>query len=169
MAKTIGELIEMINVEKDRVKLYRWYQNAHTKKNPEIMSAAFKRAIELRADGFDPKGDFENAVYHALAGYEMALAIKHKERTAAIRTRSLLRRLEPLKALKYLMNSTDEKFGLKLLSNMKLAEFTFESVVVTYHKRFKDEEVIEAQRRLDEIFENRPKEFIYPKFERNIF
>ena len=169
MAKTIGELIEMINVEKNRDKLYRWYQNAYTKDVPPIMFAAFKRAIELRADGFDPEDDFEDAVFHALAGYEIALAIKHNERTAAIRTRSLLKKHKPLKALKYLMNSTDEKFGLQLLSDMQLPEFTFESVVVTFHQRFEPEEVLEAQRRLDDIFVNRPDVFIFPKIARNIF
>jgi len=169
MAKTIGELIEMINVEKNRDKLFRWYQNAHTKNQPEIMTAAFKQAISLRAKGFDAKDDFEDAVFHALAGYEIALSIKNEKRATATRTRGLIKRREPLKAMKYLMNSSDEKFGLKTLAAMKLPEFTFESVVVTHHKMFTDLEVLEAQIRLNTIFQNRPNDFIYPKLVRNIF
>jgi hypothetical protein len=169
MAKTIGELIEKINVEKDRDKLFRWYQNAHAENQPEIMTAAFKQAIHLRAAGFDAKNNFEVAVFHALAGYEIALSINNDKRSTAARTRGLIRRHEPLKAMKILMNSTDEKFGLKILTAMQLPEFTFESVVVTHHEMFLDEEVIEAQSRLDAIFENRPSEFVYPKLSRNIF
>ena len=80
-----------------------------------------------------------------------------------------MNRLKPLEALRYLINSTNEKFGLKTLSGMHLAEFTFESVVVSYPKKFFPHEVVEAQRRLDQIFANRPEIFIYPKIERNIF
>jgi hypothetical protein len=71
--------------------------------------------------------------------------------------------------MKFLINSTEEKFGLVTLSKMKLAEFTFEGVIVTHYERFEPEEVVEAQRRLDEIFEDRPKVFIYPKIDRSIF
>jgi hypothetical protein len=169
MVKNIVELIEIINVEKDREKLFRWYQNGHARNLPEIMTAALRQAIRLKAQGFDPEDDFENAVFHALAGYEIALSIKNNVRTAASRTRNLLNRLKPLEALRLLMNSTDEKIGLKILSDMHLAEFTFESVVVTYPKKFFPHEVIEAQRRLDQIFANRPEIFIYPKIERSIF
>jgi hypothetical protein len=94
---------------------------------------------------------------------------KNEERTAATRTRNLLKRLKPDAAIKFLINSTDEKFGLVTLTSMQLAEFTFESVVVTYPKRFLPHEVDEAKRRLDLILANRPKDFIYPKIERNIF
>ena len=169
MVKSIGELIKMINIENDRDKLYRWYQNAYANDIPDIMRAALVRAIELRAKGFESDDEFEIAVYHALAGYEIALSIKNEKRTLASRTRELIGRLKPLNALKFLINSTEEKFGLVTLTDMHLAEFTFESVIVTHYEIFSSEEVIEAQRRLDEIFENRPKKFIYPKFERNIF
>jgi hypothetical protein len=169
MVMSIGELIKKINVENDRDKLYRWYQNAYSKDVPEIMTAALKRAIELRAKGFVSEDEFEIAVYHALAGYEIALSIKNERRTLASRTRELIGRLKPLKALKFLINSTDEKFGLVTLSKMQLAEFTFESVIVTHYERFEPEEVFEAQFRLNEIFETRPNDFIYPKIESNIF
>ena len=52
---------------------------------------------------------------------------------------------------------------------MHLAEFTVENVVVTYPERFLPKQVLEAQRRLDELFEKRPKDFIYPEIEHNIF
>lgn len=169
MVKSVDELIEMINVEKDQVSLFRWYQNGYSRNLPAIMRAALKQAIRLRAQGFKPEDDFENAVFHALAGYEVALGIRNDERTAATRTRQLIDRVKPLKALKFLINSSEEKFGLKILSDMHLAEFTFESVVVTYDEKFEPDEVLEAQRRIDEILANRPKDFIYPKIRRNIF
>ena len=169
MVKSIGELIKKINVENDRDVLYRWYQNAYAKDVPEIMAAALERAIELRAKGFESEDEFEIAVFHALAAYEIALSIKNERRTSASRTRELIGRLKPLKAIKFLINSTEEKFGLVTLSKMKLAEFTFEGVIVTHYERFEPEEVVEAQRRLDEIFEDRPKVFIYPKIDRSIF
>ena len=169
MVKSVDELIEMINVEKDKVSLFRWYQNGYSRNLPAIMRAALRQAIRLRAQGFKPEDDFENAVFHALAGYEVALGIRNDERTAATRTRQLLDRVKPLEALKFLINSSEEKFGFKILSDMHLAEFTFESVVVTYHEIFEPEEVLEAKRRIDEILANRPTDFIYPNIRLNIF
>jgi len=169
MAKTIDELIERINVEKDREKLYRWYQNGHKNNLPEIMTAALGRAIHLKAQGFNPEDKFENAVFHALAGYEIALSIKNDRRTAAQRTRELLKRLKPLGAMKYLMDSPDEKYGLELLTSMQLAEFTFESVVVTFPKYFETYQVNVAEERLEEIFQTRNSGFEYPKINRNLF
>lgn len=169
MARTIDELIERIKVEKDREKLYRWYQNGHKNNLPEIMTAALSQAIHLKAQGFNPEDKFENAVFHALAGYEIALSIKNERRTTAQRTRGLLKRLKPLKAMKFLMDSSDEKYGLELLTSMLLAEFTFESVVVTFPKNFEPYQVNVAKNRLEEIFQNRNSEFEYPKIDRNLF
>ena len=58
MVKSIGELIKMINVENDRDKLYRWYQNAYANDIPDIMRAALVRAIELRAKCFESDDEF---------------------------------------------------------------------------------------------------------------
>ena len=169
MFMSVAELIEMIDLEKDTEKLFRWYQNGYSRNLPEIMTAALRQAIRLKAEEFDLEDDFENAVFHALAGYEVALGIKNEERTAGTKALNLLKLLKPVDAIKFLINSKDKKFGLKILSDMHLAEFTFESVVVTYDEKFEPDEVFEAQRRIAEILANRPKDFIYPKIRRNIF
>jgi len=169
MLMSVAELIEMIDLEKDMDKLFRWYQNGHSRNLPEIMTAALRQAIRLKAGEFDPEDDFENSVFHALAGYEVALGIKNEGRTAGTQARNLLKLLKPVDAIKFLVNSKDKKFGLVTLTSMHLAEFTVESVVVTYPERFLPEQVLEAQRRLDAIFEKCPKDFIYPEIEHNIF
>lgn len=170
MSDELSHLIGKIEVETDRQKLFNWYRNGHDKKMPKIMSAALKRAIQLRASGFDPEDEFENAVFHALAGYEVALSINNNtRRVAAIRTRSLLKRRGTQKALEFLVDASRESLGLKLLTSMQLAEFTFESVINSFPDRFTSEQVDEAKRRLNEILDNRPSDFIYPQIKRNLF
>ena len=97
------------------------------------------------------------------------MGIKNEERTAGTKALNLLKLLKPVDAIKFLINSKDKKFGLVTLTSMHLAEFTVENVVVTYPERFLPKQVLEAQRRLDELFEKRPKDFIYPEIEHNIF
>lgn len=169
MFMSVAELIEMIDLEKDTEKLFRWYQKGYSRNIPAIMTAALRQAIRLKAGEFDLEDDFENSVFHALAGYEVALGIKNEERTAGTKALNLLKLLKPVDAIKFLINSKDKKFGLVTLTSMHLAEFTVENVVVTYPERFLPKQVVEAQRRLDEIFEKCPKDFIYPEIERNIF
>jgi len=169
MLMSVAELIEMIELEKDAEKLFRWYQNGHSRNLPAIMTAALRQAIRLKAGEFDPEDDFENSVFHALAGYEVALGIKNEGRTAGTQARNLLKLLKPVDAIKFLINSKNKRFGLVTLTSMQLAEFTVESVVVTYPERFLPEQVLEAQRRLDAILEKCPKDFIYPEIEHNIF
>lgn len=169
LAKTIANLIAIIEVETDRKKLFNWYRNAHEKNIPTIMRAATIRAIQLKAKGFDPEDDFENAVFHALAGYEIALSIKHDKRVAANRTRGLLKRMTAQEAINYLVDPKRETTGIKLLTSMQLAEFTFESVVDSYPDHFEEVQVKEAKRRLDEILNNRPIDFVFPELKRNLF
>jgi hypothetical protein len=169
MLMSVAELIEMIDLEKDMEKLFRWYQKGHSRNLPAIMTAALRQAIRLKAGEFDPEDDFENSVFHALAGYGVALGIKNEGRTVGTQARNSLKLLKPVDAIKFLVNSKDKKFGLVTLTSMHLAEFTVESVVVTYPERFLPEQVLEAQRRLDAIFEKCPKDFIYPEIEHNIF
>ena len=170
MPDEIPHLIEKIEVETDRQKLFNWYRNGHDKEQPSIMAAALKRAIQLRAAGFDPEDEFENAVFHALAGYEVALSINNNtRRVAANRTRGLLKRLGTQDALEFLVDVGREPVGLQLLTSMQLAEFTFESVIVSFPHRFTVDQVDEANRRLNEILDNRPSDFIYPQIKRNLF
>jgi hypothetical protein len=161
--------IQKINKERDRQKLYNWYRNGHEHKMPSIMRAALKRAIELKAAGFDPDSDFEEAVFHALAGYEIALSIKNNRRVAANRTRNLLKRRTPQEALEFLVSVSNESYGFQTLADMQLAEFTFEGVVVRFPNLFTPEQVEKAQRRLDDIFENRGADFVYPEIRKNLF
>jgi hypothetical protein len=161
--------IQKINKERDRQKLYNWYRNGHEHKMPSIMRAALKRAIELKAAGFDPDGDFEEAVFHALAGYEIALSIKNNRRVAANRTRNLLKRRTPQEALEFLVSVSNESYGFQTLADMQLAEFTFEGVVVRFPNLFTPEQVEKAQRRLDDIFKNRGADFVYPEIRKNLF
>ena len=136
---------------------------------PSIMQAALKRAIDLRAEGFEPNDDFEDAVFHALAGYEIVLSIKNNRRVAANRTRNLLKRRTPQEALEFLVSVSNESYGFQTLADMQLAEFTFESVVVRFPNLFTPEQVEKAQRRLDDIFENRGADFVYPEISKNLF
>ena len=161
--------IQKINTELDRQKLYNWYRNGREHNMPTIMQAALKRAIDLKAEGFKPEDDFEDAVFHALAGYEIVLSIKNDRRVAANRTRSLLKRHTAQDALKSLVNFSKESYGLQILSDMQLAEFTFESVIIRFPDLFTSEQVEKAQQRLDEIFENRGDDFIYPEISKNLF
>ena len=94
MFMSVAELIEMIDLEKDTEKLFRWYQNGYSRNLPEIMTAALRQAIRLKAEEFDLEDDFENAVFHALAGYEVALGIKNEERTAGTKALNLLKLLK---------------------------------------------------------------------------
>jgi hypothetical protein len=170
MASEVSHHIKKIEVETDRQKLFNWYRNGHDKKMPEIMVAALKRAIRLKASGFKPVDSFEDAVYHALAGYEVALSINNStRRVAANRTRNLLKRLGAQGALEFLVEESRETFGLRLLTSMQLAEFTFENVIINFPDRFTKDQVEEANRRRDEILKNRPDNFIYPRIKRNLF
>ena len=161
--------IHKINQERDRQKLYNWYRNGREHKMPSIMQAALKRAIDLRAEGFEPNDDFEDAVFHALAGYEIVLSIKNNRRVAANRTRNLLKRRTPQEALEFLVSVSNEIYGFQTLADMQLAEFTFESVVVRFPNLFTPEQIEKAQRRLDDIFENRGADFVYPEITKNLF
>jgi hypothetical protein len=64
---------------------------------------------------------------------------------------------------------SNESYGLQTLADMQLAEFTFEGVVVRFPNLFTPEQVEKAQRRLDDIFENRGADFVYPEIRKNLF
>jgi len=67
-----------------------------------------------------------------------------------------------------LVNVSNESYGFQTLADMQLAEFTFESVVVRFQNLFTSEQIEKAQRRLDDIFENRGEDFVYPELTKNL-
>ena len=68
-----------------------------------------------------------------------------------------------------MVNVSNESYGFQTLADMQLAEFTFESVVVRFPNLFTPEQIEKAQRRLDDIFENRGEDFVYPELTKNLF
>ena len=80
-----------------------------------------------------------------------------------------LKRRTPQEALEFLVSVSNESYGFQTLADMQLAEFTFESVVVRFPNLFAPEQVEKAQRRLDDILENRGDDLVYPEIKKNLF
>lgn len=91
--------------------------------------------------------DLLKAVY----AYEEGLSERKGRRTCAARTWQMIRRHGIIKAAERAVDRPIETAGYKVLVEMGLQEFTFESVIVRYPSEFSEDAVARSKARLEEM------------------
>jgi hypothetical protein len=86
----------------------------------------------------------------AIHAYEEFLTAKNGRRTAASRTRQMLKRHGYIETMERLMRSTGRQAGFIAVMEKGLQELTFEAVIVRHPKSFTQEAVKRAKQRLEE-------------------
>jgi len=126
-------------------------ERARSRNMPEVYSVVFKRLCELVGnENDDPSDPLVRDFYETLAAYEQLLTEKNGRNTPASRTRQKIDNKGVYQSLIEWTRGKVETNGFKLLVEKGLSEYTGEYLVVRYAKRFPNDVVALARKRLEE-------------------
>lgn len=127
----------------------RFAKNAYDLGKPELVTAAKKRAVELRALAYGAESDAEREALEAIYAVEELATQRNGRKTKASRTWQSIKRYGILGAVERVVARTKTSDAYDDLVAFGLDEFTFEAVVLKHPDLFKPETVARARERID--------------------
>lgn len=124
-------------------------KNCLERGHPELAKQAQIRGIQIQALEYGAKTEAETAALEAIYAYETLLSEKNGKPTKASRTWQMIKRRGILGAVERVVARKDATQGYELLSQMGLARFAFENVVVKHSQLFSTEAINMSKERLE--------------------
>lgn len=119
---------ELVTRIKDPELCYVFARNACRNGHPELAIQAYRRAVDLRAQGHDADSDAERATLRAIYAYEEALSYRKGKRTRATGTWQLVNRHGLLPALCKRLASGGQDDVRATLIELGMEDYSFEAV-----------------------------------------
>ena len=131
-------------------KCENFERNAMERGRPDLAAEARQRAIELKAAEHNASTLAEKEALQAVYAYEEQLTRKNGRTTRANRTWQMINRHGIIEAVERAVKRDTVTLGYKLLAEMGLEKFAFESVILRHPDVFSQEAVDVSRKRLAE-------------------
>ena len=135
-------------------KCENFEQNALRQGRGDLAVEARQRAVEIRADRHDAKTVAEKEALQAVYAYEDLLTRKNGRTTRASRTWQMINRHGIIEAMERAVKRDVVTQGYKMLAEMGLEQFAFESVILRHPEVFSREAVETSKSRMSEWSKN---------------
>ena len=123
------ELVERI---KEPELCYVFARNATRRGHPELALQAYRRAVDLRAEGHETESDAEFAAVRAIYAYEEALSYSKGKRTRATGTWQMVNRHGLLAAVHKRIQGRSGDDVKAVLKELGMEDYSFEAVGKAY-------------------------------------
>ncbi|GAB3271492.1 hypothetical protein [Parahaliea aestuarii] len=117
-------------------KCYVFARNAERQGHPELARQAYRRAVDLRAEGHDTASDIEFAAVRAIYAYEEALSYSKGKRTRATGTWQMANRYGPVEAVQKRLGSRTSDDLQAVLQELGMEDYSFTAVRQAYPEVF---------------------------------
>lgn len=122
--------------------------NAARQGRNDLVEAARRRAVELRAEEYGASTPVERECLEAVFAYEQVLSAKNGKNTRASRTWQMIERHGIITAVERAVDRNTETVGYTSLIEMGLGEFAFEAVILRHPEHFSDAAVTRSRERV---------------------
>lgn len=123
-------------------------KNALARDRPDLVMAAKRRAVQIRAENYGVNSDVERECIEAIFAYEEVLSAKTGKRKPAARTWPMIKRYGIIEAVEKIVSRKDDAPGYTALVEMGLAEYAFEAVILRHPSAFSAEAIERSKERL---------------------
>jgi hypothetical protein len=123
-------------------------QNALERGREDLAIAARRKRLALLAERHDAQSEAERACLEAIYAYEDVLARKNGKTTRATRTWQMIKKHGLIAAIERAVDREADSSGYKVLAELALQDYAFESVILRYPTEFSSAAVERAQSRL---------------------
>lgn len=124
-------------------------KNASVLGRQDLVIAARKKAVELRALQRGASTDVERECLEAVYAYEQVLSSQKGKKIHASRTWQMIQRHGIILAVERAVNRKDETVGYTALLEMGLEDYTFEAVILRHPNMFSPEAVLRSEERIN--------------------
>lgn len=124
-------------------------KNASVRGRQDLVIAARKKAVELRALQRGASTDVERECLEAVYAYEQVLSSQKGKKIHASRTWQMIQRHGIIQAVERAVNRKDETVGYTALLEMGLEDYTFEAVILRHPNIFSPEAVLRSEERIN--------------------
>jgi hypothetical protein len=124
-------------------------KNASVRGRPDLVIAARKKEVELRAHQRGASSDVERECLEAVYAYEQVLSTQKGKKVRASRTWQMIERHGIIQAVERAVNRKDETTGYTSLLEMGLEDFTFEAVILRHRNSFSPDAVLRSEERIN--------------------
>jgi hypothetical protein len=124
-------------------------KNVSERGDPDLVLAARKRAIELRAQAHGARTLAERECLEAVYAYERVLSANRGKNVRASRTWQMIDRHGIIRAVERVVTRRDDAPGFRALTNMGLQNYAFEAVVLRHPAAFSPQALTRSKARLD--------------------
>ncbi|WP_116364318.1 hypothetical protein [Parahaliea mediterranea] len=116
----------------DPDKCYVFARNAERQGHPELALQAYRRAVDLRAEGYGTDSDLEFAAVRAIYAYEEALSYRKGKRTRATGTWQMANRHGVVEAVQKRLGSRAGDDLQAVLKELGMEDYSFSAVRAAY-------------------------------------
>jgi hypothetical protein len=124
-------------------------KNASVRGRQDLVVAARKKAVELRALQRGASTDVERECLEAVYAYEQVLSSQKGKKIHASRTWQMIQRHGIIQAVERAVNRKEETVGYTALLEMGLEDYTFEAVILRHPNIFSPEAVLRSEERIN--------------------
>lgn len=115
---------------------YVFARNATRNGHPELALQAYRRAVDLRAEGAGAKSEVELAAFRAIFAYEEALSFSKGRRTRATGTWQMVSRHGLLPTICKRVQSGTDAAITATLTELGMEDYSFAAVFEAYPRAF---------------------------------
>ncbi|TXS92855.1 hypothetical protein FV139_12880 [Parahaliea maris] len=117
-------------------KCYVFARNAQRQGHPELAKQAYRRAVDLRSEGYATESELELAAVRAIYAYEEALSYSKGKRTRATGTWQMANRYGLVEAVQKRLSSRAGDDLQPVLKELGMEDYSFSAVRSAYPDAF---------------------------------